>query len=130
MNHNNNTNNSPFFPGRKRSFLNALNGVYLVFKTQVNAKIEAVSAMIVVLAGICFKINAIEWVFIVIAIAIVVISEIFNTLIEKLCDKIKPDTDDAIRNIKDIAGGAVLLSVVIAIIIGLIVFIPKIFKGL
>lgn len=122
---NNKTSGTSFLSGRKRSFLNALNGVYLVFKTQINAKIEVIVALIVVFAGIYFKISKIEWIFVVITITIVIISEIFNTLIEKLCDKIKPDNDEAIRNIKDIAGGAVLFSVIVSIIIGLIIFIPK-----
>lgn len=70
-----------------------------------------------------------QWFFILLSIVLVMTSELFNSAIEKLCDKVQPAMDPVIGYIKDISAGAVLLCCLFAIVCGLIIFIPPlIFK--
>lgn len=62
------------------------------------------------------------------AIGIVFTTEAFNSAIERLSDVAQPKRDDRIRNVKDIAAGAVLISAITAAIIGVIIFHPRIMR--
>ena len=78
--------------------------------------------------GFLFHLNAYEWIEIIFAIFIVVITEAINTSIENLCNAVTMEQNDQIKKVKDIAAGAVLMSAITAVIIGLIVFLPKMIK--
>lgn len=78
------------------------------------------------IAGFYFKINTTEWLFQVLAIGLIMSVEGLNTAIEKIADFIHPDYHERIGFIKDIAAGAVFFSAITAIIIGLIIYMPKI----
>lgn len=79
----------------------------------------------VILAGLVFRLAIIKWLMIIFAIGLVLITEMLNTAIEKMLDYLKPDIHPSAKMIKDIAAGAVLVSAIIAAVIGLIVFIPE-----
>ena len=79
-----------------------------------------------VIAGIFFQITATEWLFQTLAIGMVMSVEGLNTAIEKIADFIHPDYHERIGFIKDIAAGAVFFAAITAIIIGLIIYMPKI----
>lgn len=101
----------------------ALNGIKLMFKSEPNAKLHAVATVIVVAFGILRHINNIQWTAILFAIGMVWVTEALNTCIEKLCDfscenKIHP----AIKTIKDIAAGAVLIAAIVSVTIAVFVF--------
>lgn len=118
----------PFsFKRRIKSFQFAFEGLATFFKTQPNAWIHLFAAMLVCVAGFYFQLNKLEWFMVIIAIALVFITEMLNTAIEFLCDKVEPSIDPQIKRIKDISAAAVLLSAIIACMIGGIVFIPKFF---
>ncbi len=68
-----------------------------------------------------------EWIAIVFAIGFVFVVEVINTVIENITDFISPDENFSIKKIKDMSAGAVLISAIIAVVIGLIVFLPKVF---
>jgi len=76
-----------------------------------------------------FKLNKNEWKWLLIAIFLVWITEILNTAIEKLADVVSPGYAVAIKQVKDMAAAAVLLSAVFAVVIALIIFLPKIISG-
>lgn len=78
-------------------------------------------------AGWWLDISTIEWMMQVFAIGMVLSTESLNTAIEKLCDFIHPEYDKKIGFIKDISAGAVSFAAITAIIIGLIIYIPKFF---
>lgn len=114
------------FRKRLKSVGFALSGFVALVKAEHNAWIHVAATLAVIISGLLFKLNSYEWIAVFVAIAIVFITEIFNTAIEKLCDFVSPGYDPRIGKIKDIAAAAVLLSATIAIIIGVFVFLPKI----
>ena len=113
---------------RIAAFSYAFKGVYLLVRNEAHALIHLVAAVGVIVAGFLFRINALEWCVIVICIGMVFSAEGFNTALEKLADKVTTEKSPLIGAAKDIAAGAVLFSAVAAIVVGCIIFIPKIFR--
>ncbi|UFT97813.1 diacylglycerol kinase family protein [Radiobacillus kanasensis] len=104
----------------------AWNGIRTVFRTERNFKVHIFLGISVILLGILFRIERIEWIAVSITIALVLSLEMFNTAIEKIMDYQSSDMDPRIGEIKDIAAGAVLMSAIMAAIVGGFIFIPKI----
>ena len=109
-----------------RSFSFALAGLRNCFTKEANFKIHIGCTVLVIIAGIYFNINTVEWLLILLCIGSVLSMEMINTAIEKLCDVVHKENNPGIKITKDIAAGAVLLSAVIAAVCGAIIFIPKI----
>lgn len=109
------------------SFKYAIEGIISSFKTERNMKIHILAMIIVIIAGIFYKINMIEWMMCVIAIVLVIAGELFNTAIETIVDMVSPQKNAKAKLVKDISAAAVLVLAIGALIIGLIIFIPKIF---
>lgn len=119
-------NTKPFsVRARIRSFSFAIEGIKILFREEDNAKVHVLTAVIVIIGGFYFKISHVEWMLIAIAIGFVLVTEIVNTALENICDYLTEETDPLIKRIKDLSAGAVLISALTAIVIGLIVFIPK-----
>ena len=112
---------------RVKSFINAFHGLAHLFKNEHNSWIHATVMLIALVVGIIEKLNATEWIFIAIAIAIVFITEILNTAIERLTDLYSTNHHPLAKQAKDLGAAAVLLAAILAIAIGLIIFVPKIF---
>lgn len=110
---------------RLRSTNHAWRGLGIVLKTTHNLWVQIFFAVLAVYLGFALYISATEWLFIVLAIGLVVITETLNTAFEIDIDLTSPEFHPYARDTKDIAAGAVLLSVFLAIIIGGIIFIPK-----
>ena len=108
------------------SFRFAIKGIKHCFLTQINFRIHLLLALVAILVGIGFHISANEWMFIIFSISLVLLTEMMNTSIEKLCDFIHTDRHPQVEIIKDIAAGAVLISALASLIAGLIIFLPKI----
>jgi len=83
---------------------------------------------LVVFAGFYFSLSNFEWTVLVLAIALVLSLEMINSAIEYMVDLVSKDYNPVAGKVKDVAAGAVLIAAIFAIIIGLIIFIPKIFK--
>ncbi|MBZ0242900.1 MAG: diacylglycerol kinase family protein [Bacteroidales bacterium] len=111
---------------RLKSFSFAFNGLRLLLKEEHNSWIHLSAAICVVIAGFVFNISAFEWIAIVFAIGLVITLELINSSIENIADFVSPDKHDKIKKVKDLAAAAVLISAVTALVVGLIVFIPKI----
>ncbi|MFP6656037.1 MAG: diacylglycerol kinase family protein [Myxococcota bacterium] len=105
-----------------RSFHVAFRGIGMMLKSEINARIHLAITIIVIVAGMTFQIDRIEWLAVIIAITVVWISEAFNTAIEALCDLVTPEQDPKIGRIKDIAAGAVLLAAGGAVGVAILVF--------
>jgi diacylglycerol kinase len=105
-------------------FSYAWNGFMEVIKER-NFRIHLVAALFVIVVGLYVELVLIEWALIILVIGIVLISEMFNSVIEQMIDYIKPEIHPTAKLIKDIAAGGVLVSSIIAVIIGLIIFLPK-----
>ena len=111
---------------RIKSFTYAFNGLRIVFIEEHNARIHLLAAIIAIVLGFVLQINAMEWVAIVFAIAMVLSMEIINTSIENIADFISPEKDDMIKKIKDLSAAAVLITAIATLIVGIIIFAPKI----
>ena len=108
-----------------KSFSNAANGIVFLFKSQHNARIELLITFLVIISAILFSISVSEWITILLCIALVLGLEGINTSIELLSDKLHPEFDTKIGKVKDVAAGAVLLASIVAAIIGIIIFAPR-----
>ncbi len=115
-------------PRRIKSFGNAFRGIFYAFKTQHNIWIHSLAIVVVVIAGFIFKLDAREWGLVVLAIGLVLAAEMINTAIEWLVDLVSPGYNEKAGLIKDVAAGAVLVAAVISVIIGAIVFLPKVIE--
>ena len=108
------------------SFLPAFKGIGIAFKSERNLRLHLIAVVFVTIISFALGISITEWLIILVLFALVISMELINTAIEKLSDVVQPEKDDRIGIIKDISAGAVLLSAIIALIIGFLIFIPKI----
>jgi diacylglycerol kinase len=109
------------------SFSYAFKGLSYAYRTQLNFKIHVFAAIVIFCLGYVYNISNQEWLWIILAIALVLISELFNTALETLVDLVSPVYQNKAGIVKDVAAAAVLIMACLAVAIGLIVFIPKIF---
>jgi diacylglycerol kinase len=108
-----------------QAFKNAFHGLKFVVTTQRNAQIHLAVTILVIAAAIAFGVSATEWIALVLAIGFVWATESLNTAIEKLTDLASPGYHTLAKYAKDCAAGAVLISVLTAVVIGIIVFLPR-----
>lgn len=85
-----------------------------------------VAMILVITFGILLKIEILEWILIAIVVGLVLITELLNTAIEKLSDIVDPEWNTKIGDVKDYSAGAVLISAIISLIVGGLIFIPRI----
>lgn len=109
---------------RARSFRYAFNGLKLFFTTQHNSWIHLLAGFSVIAAGFFFGISKTEWLFVVVAISLVMITEMLNTAIEFLVDFVSSEYNELAGKVKDLAAGAVLFAALMAVVIGAMVFLP------
>lgn len=107
------------------SFVYAFKGLVHAFKTQLNFKIHCLGAVLTITLGVYVNLSLTEWIGIAIAIGLVMIVELINTAIEILVDLVSPQKQPKAGTIKDLAAAAVLVSAMVALTIGLFIFIPK-----
>lgn len=105
---------------------NALRGLYFFFRDERNARIQAVVTVLVLAAGWLAQVSAGEWMVLLFCIMMVKSLEMLNTSIERLCDVVHRQYHPLIREAKDIAAAAVLWAAAISVVLGLIIFLPKI----
>jgi diacylglycerol kinase (ATP) len=117
--------NDSFLRGRIRSLKFALRGAYLLLTTEHSIMVQFSTGIAVIILGFVMDISAIEWMFQLLAIGMVLVAESLNTGIEKLCDFVHPDFHKRIGFIKDISAGAATFAAIIALIIALIIYVPK-----
>ena len=108
----------------------ARNGLKLIFKNERNFRIDLVVACLVVIMGFVFKISYTDWIATSLVISMVLISETINSAIEALCDTISQDYKVNIKYAKDVSAGAVLVSALVSVITGVIVFTPYILEAI
>lgn len=113
-------------PNFFQSLKNAINGILCIIKTGRNIKIQLLFAIFAIIAGFVFKITNIEFLILTLTIFFVLVSEFINTAIEDLCDLYTTEYNEKIKTIKDISAGAVTLTAIFSVIVGIIMFLPKI----
>lgn len=110
------------------SFYFAGKGLLDLFITQPNARIHLVAALVVLVVGNILGLSTWEWVVIIGCITAVLAMEAVNTAIEYLADRISTDYHPLTGKAKDAAAAAVLITAIGAVVVGLIIFVPKVFK--
>jgi len=110
---------------RIRSFRYAFKGLYVLFSEEPNALIHLAATVLVVVAGLVLKLTAYEWLTVILVIGLVFVTEILNSVAERLCDLYSTEQNEKIGRIKDLSAAAVLVSAGIAVVVALIIFIPK-----
>ncbi|MGQ0633720.1 MAG: diacylglycerol kinase family protein [Planctomycetaceae bacterium] len=118
------------FAGRLRSFRYAVQGIATMLRSQHNAWIHMVASIVVVVLGIGLGISTAEWCWIVLAIVAVWTAEALNTALEFLTDVASPSFHPLAGKAKDVAAGAVLISAIGAVVIGLFVLGPRLYAFL
>lgn len=113
---------------RLQSFKYAFNGLCLMLKEEYNFRIHLLAAVIVIFCACFFKISYYEWLIVILLIGWVLCLEIVNTCIEQIMNFISVEKNPSIKKIKDLAAAAVLISAITAFIVGLIIFVPKIYE--
>ncbi len=109
---------------RIRSFKYALRGILFMMSGEHNFYIHMAAALLVIVAGFWLQVSRTDWLWLVLAIGLVMSAETFNSAIEKLVDLKEPDQRPEAGKVKDMAAGAVLLAAITAAIIGVLIFWP------
>ena len=114
----------------KRTFIDSvkdcINGLGFIMISEHNFKREVIIAFITLILGYILNISKIEFVIILLVIALVLVSEIFNTAIEKTVDLYTREYNEIARIAKDVSAFAVLTMCMFSVIIGIVIFVPKI----
>ena len=108
------------------SFGYAFQGIWSSFKSERNMKIHVFIMILVVLLGVFLHISVTEWMICVILFALVIGAELFNTSIEAVVDMISLEKSSQAKLAKDVSAGAVLVFAIASIIVGFLIFVPKI----
>jgi len=109
---------------RLKSFSYALQGMLQLMRTQPNARLHLLAAVLVCIAGGYFGLSRGEWLWITAAIVLVWSAEALNTALEYLADALHPKPHPGIGRAKDVAAAAVLIAAAGAAVIGMLVFVP------
>lgn len=111
---------------RKRilSFKYAGEGIWTALKEEPNLKFHFFAALVVYVLGLYYNITKLDWILLVIVAGVVISLELTNTAIETVVNSFTEDTHPGAKRAKDVAAGAVLISAIMAIIVGVIIFTP------
>lgn len=119
------------FQGRSK-FLNSVNhaidGINYTIEHERNFKIELVMMVFVLVAGVYFRVSIVEWLILLLTIALVLTLEMINTGIERCVDLVTKEYHDLAKAAKDIAAGAVFIMSIFAVCVGVVIFLPKILE--
>ena len=109
-------------------FMYAFRGLWYALRTQRNARVHIFIAVLAILLGVVLHISDVEFALVFVAITGVFIAEMFNTVFELCIDLASPDYHPLAKTAKDVAAGAVLLSAMLSVVIGLFVFGPHLWS--
>ncbi len=108
-----------------KSFGYAFEGIWATVKHERNMQIHCTAAVLVIIAGNLGGISVTEWSICLLLFGLVLALELVNTSIEAVVDFVTEERKPLAKKAKDAAAGAVLIAAIMAAIIGLIIFIPK-----
>src|SRR6195256_1336032 len=112
------------FTGRIRSFKCAFRGLWVMIASQHNAGIHAAATIVVVIVSFYFHLSRAEWCWIILAVISVWTAEALNTAFEFLTDVASPEFHPLAEKAKDVAAGAVLITAIGSVLIGMVIFGP------
>ena len=117
--------NDEFLLHQIKSFTWALEGIVFSFNKGTHVKMQAFAALVVTILGFVLKISANEWLILILISSAVIATEVMNTALEETCNLLHPDLHPSARLAKHCAAGAVLVFSIAAVLISLIIFVPK-----
>ena len=112
------------------SFQHAFAGSWHAWKTQRNVRVHVAIAIVVVILGLALELQPGQWAVIILTIGFVIVSELFNTVVESLVDLVTAKNHPLAKQAKDVAAGAVLTSAIVAVAVGLLVLGPPLLTRL
>ena len=115
---------------RLNSFRYAFAGLRNLLAYEHNARIHLLAALLATILGIALQIEPWEWAILAMAIFGVFVAELFNSAIERLADVVSSGYHEEIRKVKDYCAAAVLLASILAVIAGIIIFLPELIRVL
>lgn len=98
----------------------------MALKNEPNLRIHSFFAIVALLAGLIFKITSYEFIILILTIGFVIVLELVNTSLEALVDIVSPGYHDKAKLAKDVCSGAVLISSLTAIFVGILIFLPRV----
>lgn len=110
-----------------KSFTYAFEGIRTAFKNEPNLRIHTVAGACALLLGYLVKLPTIEWLILVFTIFYVITLELLNTVLEALINLVSPEIREQAKIAKDVSAACVFLGAILAIIVGAVLFLPKIF---
>ncbi len=110
-----------------KSFRYALEGIKTSFKKEPNLRIQFVVGIGALLLGVYLGLSNVEWAILSFTILYVITLELLNTVIETIVDLVSPEIKEGAKTAKDISAAIVLISSILAVIVGVILFLPKLF---
>ncbi len=113
------------FRARLKSFHYAFSGLKTAWQEEHNFRVHCTAAIIAIILSFVAHIRTHEWIAVLFSIGFVFVCELLNTALENIADFICPENNPNIKKIKDIAAAAVMISSITALLIGLLIFIPK-----
>jgi diacylglycerol kinase len=113
-----------------RPFRFAVSGLWYALRTQRSMRIHLAIASAVLVVGLWLGLSADQWALLAMTSGLVLLSEMFNTMVEKLVDLVCPDYHPSAKTVKDIMAGAVLLAAIISVVVGLLVLGPPLWSRL
>lgn len=117
-----------YFQKRLLSFRYAFQGIGTLVKTQANARIHILAAILVILGAWLLDCTNTEWAILILAIGAVLAAESFNTALEFLTDLVSPEQHELAKKTKDVAAAGVLFLAIAAVGIAIFIFLPKILQ--
>jgi len=117
-----------FVKSRIKAILIALDGIKYVYNSQKNTKIHAGFSIAVFLLAWLLKINRIEWISLLLVVGLVWMAELLNTAIEVMIDIVSPEQNQMAKIAKDVSAGGVLIAAFISILIGILIFGPRLWQ--
>lgn len=107
----------------------AWDGIVDVVTQERNMRYHLLAAVVVIICGFLFHVDRLEWLWLLLAILVVFSAEFLNTVIEAVTDLLGEHHYDVnIKKAKDVAAGGVLITAIFAVLVGLIIFLPKLLK--
>ena len=110
-----------------KSFQYAIRGLVKVFREEQNLRVQTLAGIFAFVLAWYFQVTAVEWCLLIIVSALVLLMEIVNSAIERVADVLKPRIHTYVKEVKDIMAAAVMLASGLAIVVGLIIFLPRLF---
>ena len=104
----------------------AMDGIEYTCRHERNFRIELVFTFFVFVASVFFIVSVMEWVILLLTIALVLVCEVINTAVERCVDLVTKEYHDLARIAKDVSAGAVFLVSLFSVVIGVSIFLPKI----